>query len=103
MSVVFGLGGNAFWGGAGFVGAFEFEGGVADAVFGKFLAYLCLYLVRVAVGDDVHCDTGVYSVYTPQMDMMHVFYAVYLFDMLFYLRDRNAVGSFLQKQINDVF
>ena len=102
MSVVFNMVWNTFRGGAGFVSAFKLERAMTDAVFLEFFTYLCLYLVWVVVGDDVHRDASVYSVNTPQMDVMHVFYAFYRLDVFFNLRDRNAVWCFLQKQIHDV-
>ena len=63
-------------------GGFELQGGVGNSMFGKLLTHGFFDVVRVSISDHVERCIVVVSVHTPNVDMVHVLYALDVRKML---------------------
>ena len=82
---------------------FGFDCYVPNIVLAKFLPDQVLNFRTLAVGNDVQSSEVILSVHTPNVDMMHIKYAVNFFDMFYNFRCFNIMGRLFQEQIEDLF
>ena len=84
-------------------GGFELEGCVGDTVLGKFFANGVLDVVGIAVGYYVQGCVVVVAVHAPNVDVVHVLYALDVRKMLANFVYVDAVGGLFEEEINGFF